>query len=74
MSAGAQQTGEADLPWGRQWTDRAPWLFPLENMVLWGMGVPLGIAAWAGVASWLQISAPGAGAAVGARSEPGMPG
>ena len=48
-SAGAQQTGEADMPWGRQWTERAPWLFPLENMVLWGMGVPLGIAAWLGV-------------------------
>ena len=48
-SAGAQQTGEADMPWGRQWTGRAPWLFPLENMVLWGMGVPLGIAAWLGV-------------------------
>ena len=49
VSAGAQQTGEADLPWGRQWTERTPWLYPLENMVLWGMGVPLGIAAWAGV-------------------------
>ncbi len=49
MEAGAQQTGEADLPWGRQWTERTPWLYPLENMVLWGLGVPLGIAAWAGV-------------------------
>ena len=49
VAAGAQQTGEADLPWGRQWTERTPWLFPLENMVLWGMGLPLGIAAWAGV-------------------------
>ncbi len=48
-SAGAQQTGEADLPWGRQWTERTPWLYPLENMVLWGLGVPLGIAAWLGV-------------------------
>ncbi|HSR31710.1 MAG TPA: DUF2298 domain-containing protein [Anaerolineae bacterium] len=49
VSAGAQQTGEADLPWGRQWTGRTPWLYPLENMVLWGMGVPLGVAAWLGV-------------------------
>ncbi len=47
--AGAQQTGEADLPWGRQWTERTPWLWPLENMVKWGMGLPLGIAAWLGV-------------------------
>ena len=48
-SAGAQQTGEADLPWGRQWTERTPWLYPLENMVLWGLGLPLGVAAWLGV-------------------------
>jgi YYY domain-containing protein len=50
VSAGAQQTGEADLPWGRQWTERTPWLYPLENMVLWGMGLPLGVAAWLGTA------------------------
>jgi len=49
-SAGAQQTGEADLPWGRQWTERTPWLWPLENMVLWTLGVPLGVSAWLGVA------------------------
>jgi YYY domain-containing protein len=49
ISAGAQQTGEADMPWGRQWTERTPWLFPLQNMVVWGMGVPLGVAAWLGV-------------------------
>jgi YYY domain-containing protein len=48
-AAGAQQTGIADLPWGRQWTERTPWIYPLENMVLWGMGVPLGVAAWIGV-------------------------
>ena len=50
VSAGAQQTGEADLPWGRQWTERAPWLWPLENMILWTLGVPLGVSAWLGVA------------------------
>jgi YYY domain-containing protein len=49
-SAGAQQTGEADLPWGRQWTERTPWLWPLENMVLWTLGVPLGVTSWLGVA------------------------
>jgi YYY domain-containing protein len=50
VAAGAQQTGVADLPWGRQWTERAAWLWPLENMVVWGLGVPLGVAAWTGVA------------------------
>jgi len=44
----AEQGGEADLPSGRQWTSRAPILFPWINMVFWGMGLPLGLAAWAG--------------------------
>jgi YYY domain-containing protein len=44
----AEQSGEIDLPYGRQWTDRAPLLFPWMNMVVWGMGLPLGLAAWAG--------------------------
>jgi hypothetical protein len=29
VAAGAQQTGVADLPWGRQWTERTAWLWPL---------------------------------------------
>ncbi|MGC9332731.1 MAG: glycosyltransferase family 39 protein, partial [Anaerolineae bacterium] len=49
VAAGAQQTGEADMPWGRQWTERPAWLWPLQNMVLWSLGVPLGVAAWLGV-------------------------
>ena len=49
VSAGTQQTGEADMPWGRQWTERARWIYPMENMVLWGLGVPLALGAWAGV-------------------------
>ncbi len=49
MSAGTQQTGEADMPWGRQWTERTRWVYPMENMVLWGLGVPLGLGAWTGV-------------------------
>lgn len=40
--------GKLDYPPGHQWTDRAPYIFPLQNMVLWGLGLPLGIAAWAG--------------------------
>jgi YYY domain-containing protein len=44
----AEQSGETDLPYGRQWTDRAPILFSWTNMVIWGMGLPLGLAAWVG--------------------------
>ncbi|MGZ9234719.1 MAG: DUF2298 domain-containing protein, partial [Anaerolineales bacterium] len=41
--------GEADLPWIQQWTNRSM-LFPLSNIVLWGMGIPLGLASLAGMA------------------------
>ncbi|HEX9439342.1 MAG TPA: glycosyltransferase family 39 protein, partial [Roseiflexaceae bacterium] len=43
-----QVSGEQDLPFGQQWASRTPYLFPLTNMIIWGMGLPLGIAAWAG--------------------------
>ncbi|HYN88521.1 MAG TPA: DUF2298 domain-containing protein, partial [Ardenticatenaceae bacterium] len=47
-------SGERDAPFAHQWTNRTPIVFPLTNMVLWGMGVPLGITAWAGwaLAAW----------------------
>ncbi len=41
-------TGARDYPPGHQWTARTPLWFPWKNMVLWGMGLPLGLAAWAG--------------------------
>jgi 4-amino-4-deoxy-L-arabinose transferase-like glycosyltransferase len=44
----AEQSGEIDFPSGRQWTNRAPILFPWVNMVVWGLGIPLGLTAWAG--------------------------
>ena len=44
------QSGARDFPPGHQWTNRTPILFALGNMVIWGLGLPLGIAAWAGVA------------------------
>ncbi|MDQ7029850.1 MAG: DUF2298 domain-containing protein [Ardenticatenia bacterium] len=47
-------SGNVDYPPGHQWTNRPPLWFPWKNMVLWGMGLPLGLAAWAGwaVAAW----------------------
>jgi hypothetical protein len=35
-------------PPGEQWVDRTPVVFPLMNMVVWGMGLALGLAAWGG--------------------------
>ncbi len=45
-------SGLQDVPYGHQWTARAPILFPLRNMVFWGMGLPLGVTACIGWA-WL---------------------
>ena len=41
--------GESDLPWIQQWTNRST-VFPLYNIVLWGLGLPLGLASLAGFA------------------------
>jgi hypothetical protein len=35
-------------PPGEQWVDRTALVFPLMNMVVWGMGLALGLAAWGG--------------------------
>ena len=42
------QDGSVDLPPSIQWAGTQPLLFPLKHMVLWGMGLPLGLTAWAG--------------------------
>ncbi len=43
--------GDIDAPPGHQWTARAPILFPLKNILFWGMGLPLGVTAWIGWAA-----------------------
>jgi YYY domain-containing protein len=40
---GLQQGGNVPFNW--EWVGRTPYLFPLQNIVLWGMGLPLGLAA-----------------------------
>lgn len=44
-----QQSG-ADFPPNIQWIGRTPYLFPLSNLVLWGLGPPLALAALGGLA------------------------
>ena len=44
------QGTDYSAPFALQWTDRAPILFPLTNMVLYGMGLSVGITVWAGFA------------------------
>lgn len=38
--------GTVDFPPAWQWADRAKLFFSLGNLVIWGMGIPLGVAAW----------------------------
>lgn len=40
------QDGTSDYPPSIQWIGRTPYLFPLKNIVVWGMGLPLGVVAW----------------------------
>jgi len=46
-------SGLRDAPFGHQWAARTPIVFPWLNMVFWGMGLPLGVAAWVGWALML---------------------
>jgi len=50
--------GTIDLPSSHQWAARTPWLFPWQNMVLWGMGAPLGLIAWIAwaAAGWQMLT------------------
>jgi hypothetical protein len=53
------QQPDASFPPAVQWADREPILFPLTNMVLYGMGLTAGLAAWAGLlwALWRIVHA-----------------
>lgn len=42
-------SGKAEIPPNWQWANRTPWLYPLQNIVLYGLGWPLGLAAVVGV-------------------------
>jgi len=43
----AQAGGDADVPFAFQWARRTH-LYSFENLTKWGLGLPLGILAWAG--------------------------
>jgi hypothetical protein len=46
-------SGKIDYPPSHQWAGREPIWYMWKNMVLWGLGVPLGIAVWA---SWAYMA------------------
>ena len=43
----ADATPNSGLPWALQWARRTH-LYSFENLTVWGLGLPLGILAWAG--------------------------
>lgn len=53
----AESNLDAGGPPAEQWTARPKIIFPLVNMILWGLGLPLGLAAWAGLgwAAWRSL-------------------
>jgi YYY domain-containing protein len=42
-----QATDEVDFPPAMQWARRPVW-FSLQNLTIWGLGLPLGLLSWAG--------------------------
>ena len=41
-------SSEGSWPPNVQWIGRSRWVWPLEQMIVWGMGPALGVAAWLG--------------------------
>ncbi len=54
LEARSLVSGLIDIPPNWQWLGHAPWLFPLNNILLWGLGPGLGLAAAAG-ALWALL-------------------
>ena len=48
----AMAQGQADLPYTRQYIGTLPYLYPLQQLLLWSLGLPLGLVGLAGVL-WL---------------------
>ncbi|MBI4771285.1 MAG: glycosyltransferase family 39 protein, partial [Chloroflexi bacterium] len=51
-----ESNGIGGGPPGEQWTNRPAIAFPFFNIVLWGMGLPLGLTAFAGL-GWALVRA-----------------
>ncbi len=45
--------GVLDVPYTRQYAGTLPYLYPIWQTALWGLGLPLGLVAWAGLGALL---------------------
>lgn len=54
--------GRLDVPYTRQYAGTLPYLYTAWQVALWGLGLPAGLAGWAGLAAlllrWLRRGAP----------------
>jgi hypothetical protein len=54
--------GRLDAPYTRQYAGTLPYLYPAWQLALWGLGLPVGLAAWAALAGlllrWLRRGRP----------------
>ena len=48
MTQANMARGNLELPFTIQYENTTPWLYHLRNLVIWGLGIPLGVAALAG--------------------------
>ena len=53
---GAMARGEADFPFTRQYRGTTPYLYFIEQQILWGMGILLGMVGWLGF-GWAIVRA-----------------
>ena len=56
----AQASGDVDFPPALQWADRPVW-YSAWNMVVWGLGIPVGVLAFLGSAGWAGASSKASG-------------
>lgn len=49
-------TRASDLPWTRQFINTTPYLYQIRHLSIWGMGLPLAVAAWGGLLFSLAIA------------------
>ena len=46
----------ADLPYTRQYIETTPYLYHVQQLALWGVGLPVGILMWAGFAFSIAVA------------------
>jgi len=49
-------TRASDMPWTQQYIDTTPFLYQIRHLSIWGMGLPLAMAAWSGLLFTLAIA------------------